>query len=266
MGHRRDQRALLLADLEDLHHEGDVVVLLEPVGRPRGPAPTGRTGRKLSRRLILALRICFMSARRGSQTIERSPSARGPHSIRPWNQPTTWPSATAAAVSAAERGVVRGPAHPAAGRGELVGARRKQRAQLVVAVARPPEGVVHHERPRARPAAARPRTPRRSRRPRRPRPTAHRPAGTASCRRTLPLATELAAQPPASARSVRPDLRLQRADQVEERLLVHRLDRAGDVAVAVLQRLVRASARAQQVLQRRRRTGRRTRGDADSQV
>ena len=44
------------------------------------------------------LRIAFMSARRGSQTIERLPSARGPHSMRPWNQPTTLPSAIAAAV------------------------------------------------------------------------------------------------------------------------------------------------------------------------
>ncbi len=34
-----------------------------------------------------------MSARRGSQTMERLPSARGPHSMRPWNQPITLPSA-----------------------------------------------------------------------------------------------------------------------------------------------------------------------------
>ncbi len=47
-----------------------------------------------------------MSARRGSQTMERLPRARGPHSMRPWNQPTTSPSAIALAVSAAERGLV----------------------------------------------------------------------------------------------------------------------------------------------------------------
>ena len=58
----------------------------------------GAKGRNDSRRLILALRMLFMSARRGSQTIERLPSARGPHSMRPWNQPTTLPSATAAAA------------------------------------------------------------------------------------------------------------------------------------------------------------------------
>ena len=39
-----------------------------------------------------------MSARRGSPMIERLPSARGPHSMRPWNQPITSPRATAAAV------------------------------------------------------------------------------------------------------------------------------------------------------------------------
>src|SRR5437588_5142332 len=58
----------------------------------------GANGRKDSRRLIFALRIAFISARRGSHTIDRLPSARGPHSMRPWNHPTTLPSATAAAV------------------------------------------------------------------------------------------------------------------------------------------------------------------------
>ena len=38
----------------------------------------GAKGRKDSRRLILALRISFMSARRGSQRMERLPRARGP--------------------------------------------------------------------------------------------------------------------------------------------------------------------------------------------
>ena len=42
--------------------------------------------------------MSFMSARRGSPRIERLPSARGPHSSRPWNQPITLPSAIACAV------------------------------------------------------------------------------------------------------------------------------------------------------------------------
>ena len=58
----------------------------------------GAKGRKDSRRLIFSFRISFMSARRGSHTIERLPSARGPHSMRPWNQPTTAPPAIAAAA------------------------------------------------------------------------------------------------------------------------------------------------------------------------
>ena len=41
-----------------------------------------------------------MSGRRGSATIERLPSARGPNSIRPWNQPTTSPAAIRSATSA----------------------------------------------------------------------------------------------------------------------------------------------------------------------
>ncbi len=38
------------------------------------------------------------SAPRGSARIERLPSARGPTSLRPWNQPMILPSAIAAAV------------------------------------------------------------------------------------------------------------------------------------------------------------------------
>ena len=41
-----------------------------------------------------------MSCLRGSATMERLPSARGPNSIRPWNQPTTSP----AAIRSATRG------------------------------------------------------------------------------------------------------------------------------------------------------------------
>src|SRR5204863_7811593 len=47
----------------------------------------GAKGRKDSRRLILALRMSFMSARRGSPRIERLPSARGPP-LHPALKPT----------------------------------------------------------------------------------------------------------------------------------------------------------------------------------
>src|SRR2546430_1810252 len=99
VGGGRNQSAFLGSHLKDLHHERDVVVLLEPFADLL--AEDGRSkGAEDSRRLILAFRICFMSARRGSQRIERFPSARGPHSMRPWNQPTTLPSAIAWAVRA----------------------------------------------------------------------------------------------------------------------------------------------------------------------
>jgi hypothetical protein len=42
--------------------------------------------------------MSFMSSRRGSTTIDRLPSARGPNSIRPWNQPTTSPASIRSAT------------------------------------------------------------------------------------------------------------------------------------------------------------------------
>ena len=45
---------------------------------------------------------------------------------------------------------------------------------------------------------------------------------------------------------------MQRVQQIEKCLLVHRLRRAGDVAVAVLERFVGLAARPQQLLERRR--------------
>ena len=90
-----------------------------------------------------------MSARRGSQTIERLPSARGPHSMRPWNQPTTLPSAIAAAVrrhSSASSAMLstEQPACIDLGLSRWRSAPRiSRRAEL-----RTPIGMIHHERPR----------------------------------------------------------------------------------------------------------------------
>ena len=78
-----------------------------------------------------------MSGRRGSATIERLPSARGPYSIRPWNQPTTSPAAIRSATSANELVVVE-PLRLEAGRCQ-------RRRALVVRVLRPPVGVLHRE-------------------------------------------------------------------------------------------------------------------------
>ena len=65
---------------------------------PLRAALKGRTAWKLSRYLTLRLRFFCMDGLRGSPRIERLPSARGPNSIRPWNQPMASPSASALAV------------------------------------------------------------------------------------------------------------------------------------------------------------------------
>ena len=52
-------------------------------------AAAGANGRNGSRNLIFSLIRSFISAWRGSARMLRLPSARGPNSKRPWNQPTT---------------------------------------------------------------------------------------------------------------------------------------------------------------------------------
>ena len=58
----------------------------------------GANGLNCSRCFILALRTSFISALRGSASMLRPPSARGPHSAGPWYHPTTAPSAMSPAV------------------------------------------------------------------------------------------------------------------------------------------------------------------------
>ena len=48
--------------------------------------------------LIFKFIVACMAAERGSPRILRAPSALGPNSIRPWNQPTTFPSASKVAT------------------------------------------------------------------------------------------------------------------------------------------------------------------------
>ena len=58
----------------------------------------GAKGRNISRCLMRRFRTSFISARRGSARMLRLPSARGPHSVAPWNQPTIFPAAMCRAV------------------------------------------------------------------------------------------------------------------------------------------------------------------------
>ncbi len=53
---------------------------------------TGANGRNASRNLTVAFRRAFARGERGSQRMLRPPSARGPSSEPPWNQPTILPA------------------------------------------------------------------------------------------------------------------------------------------------------------------------------
>ena len=209
----------------------------------------GANGRKDSRRLILRLRMSFMSARRGSPRIERLPSARGPHSMRPWNQPITLPSEIACAVrrhsvaSSAMRSM------RAARRVEIGAPRGDGGRDLVRRRRRAPVGVVHHEVALGR-------------RARRLVPggegRADRAAGIAAGRLDVELLERRALEHLAvghrvvgtAARQhdgIGAVARMQRVQQVEEGVLVGHLGRARDVAVLVLERRRRIARRPEQL-------------------
>src|SRR5260370_28160973 len=66
-------------------------------------APPG--GPRSRRRALFT--FAFISGSRGSARIERLPSARGPNSIRPWNQPRIFPfESSSAAVEAGSASLV----------------------------------------------------------------------------------------------------------------------------------------------------------------
>ena len=79
-----------------MNGEGCVFSKNSPVA---SSAMEGAKGRNISRCLMRRFRISFISARRGSARILRLPSARGPHSVAPWNQPTIFPAAMRRAVA-----------------------------------------------------------------------------------------------------------------------------------------------------------------------
>ena len=178
-----------------------------------------------------------------SPRIERLPSARGPNSIRPWNQPTTFSSAIAAATSStsassSSSSVVR--ADRCRGRRDL--------AVGIVARARDRRRHARRGR-RVRAAGARAmqmvrrRAPRRARRRRRRPPAGSRCRSNCPSRSTLPLATQLSATPPARHRFVMPVSRGERAGQPQHDLLGDRLDRRGEVHLALRQIAISAAAR-----------------------
>ena len=109
---------------------------------------------------------------------------------------------------------------------------------LVVAVTRAEEGVVHAVGPRGRRRARgrRPRGPRPGRCRRRRRPAAPRCRRNGPRSRSRAFITQLSATPPAMQRSVAAGRCVQPARQLEHRLLEHDLERVGDVVVALLER------------------------------
>ena len=165
--------------------------------RERAPAMTdGAKGRNGSRNLILVLTMSFMAARRGvGQDARGVPSARGPHSKRPWNQPTTCPGREVAPprrVDQRSSWRTRSWAMPC---GVQEGGDVARRVLLA------PDGVLHHEAARLAEDHVVARTARLPARRRRRRP----PAGctaprTGVSRRMRPLATLLSATPPARHR------------------------------------------------------------------
>ena len=59
----------------------------------------GAKGRNDSRYLTFRFSTDCMLGERASPRIERAPKARGPNSIRPWNQPSALPSASASTLA-----------------------------------------------------------------------------------------------------------------------------------------------------------------------
>src|SRR5215469_4539301 len=69
----------------------------------------GAKGRHHSRNFTALLTFVFMPGSRGSAMMERLPRARGPNSMRPWNQPRIlpWEISSAAVEAGSDRGEYR---------------------------------------------------------------------------------------------------------------------------------------------------------------
>ena len=97
--------SLALCYVGNDQHVGTVVVELEIVAN----VLTQDRRRKRAEALTifdLKIQIFCIAGSRGSPRIERLPSARGPNSMRPWNQPTAFPFASAEAVPWISSGII----------------------------------------------------------------------------------------------------------------------------------------------------------------
>jgi hypothetical protein len=85
------------------HHVRDWARRCRTTPTPRSASTAGANGRNDSRSLIQSIEsFDHLDRPCGSARIDRLPSARGPNSIRPWNQPTIEPSASSAGDHRAE--------------------------------------------------------------------------------------------------------------------------------------------------------------------
>ena len=242
-------RRRALCHVGDQQHIRAVRVELEPVGDVLAQH-RGREGPEASRYFTLRLSVFCMVGERGSPRIERAPSARGPNSMRPWNQPTALPvgqRVRAVSRSARRRQHV-----------EIARRPRCSRASMsACAIGGPEIGAVHARRVR-RAACAR-LSPNDDDRPASAAPSAP-PASPAAgwiqmrsklpSRRILPLATQLSATPPARQRFSAPVSARERARQPQHDLLGHRLDRGGEIHVPLREQLLRAGAAARRTVRR----------------
>ena len=230
-----------LRHVGDHQHVGAVVVDTRTSPRRPRAAPRARRGGTTSRYLTRRLSVFCISGERGSPRIERAPSARGPNSMRPWNQPTALPPASASArVADQRRPRQRGEFRTGGGETLFDVGLRVCRAEIGARHA--VELAVEHARAALEPVIGAERR-------------ADRAAGVAG-RRLHPDALELAVaqhlavghaverDAAGEAQVLRAGLGRERAREPQHDLLGHRLDRGGEVHVALGEQAFRVARRA----------------------
>ena len=166
----------------------------------------------------------------------RAPSARGPNSMRPWNQPTTFSvgEQPGDALEQRRRRSSRSYGAPRSRRGSASISSSDERGAEVGALhrvaARRPTRARLAELPVPDRAA-----PRRARRRRRRPPAGSRGRSNGPSRRSRPLPTQLSATPPARQRFSSPVSRCAVPRHAQHDLLGHLLDRAREVHLALRQ-------------------------------
>ena len=183
-----------------------------------------------------------MSSRRGSARIERLPSARGPTSIRPWNQPTTSPAAIRSATNGnSASSSSRSASTPRGRERRLELARRRTPARCRRAASRRPRGPpsVSFQTWKAAPTAV----------PESPAAGWTYSSSNGVSGRIRPFATAFSATPPARQRFREPLAAASEPGDVQDELLEPRLQCGGDVVVPAASSSPRGARRPELVLE-----------------